>query len=89
MADFTEADVEAVVRVCRMYAPSAESDVYPMADQILAAVVPAMRDRWLEEVAGKLRRNLDEHPRRGTQEWRTGYDDAAFWLLAQRSGGDQ
>ena len=87
MADFTEADVTAATLALNSYAEHHLNE--SRARVILAAVAPAMRDRWLEEVSGKLRRNLDEHPRRGTQEWRTGYDDAAFWLLAQRSGGDQ
>jgi hypothetical protein len=73
MDDFTEADVEAGSRAMhgaegcdcrgRFY-----SDEVPVR-AILAAVAPAMRDRWLGELADKARNSVEP--------------EAAAWILTQ------
>ena len=69
MSDFTEADVTAAVDALNRYAEHHLNE--SRARVVLAAVAPAMRDRWekaeRERIAGWLRAD-------GRAEWLTGAD---------------
>jgi hypothetical protein len=74
---FTEADVDLGVAAlwAKQYPYSAD-----LVDCVLTAVAPAMRDRWLEEVAELIERGPDVPLRPSI---------IAELVREQRSGGDQ
>ena len=81
MADFTEADVTAATLALNSYAEHHLNE--SRARVILDAVVPALRDRWLTELADE----VQAKERYGSAAWT--YRTSAEWLQSKRSGGDQ
>ena len=96
MSDFTEADVEAAINALDSWWPRLDRDeIREVSDTVLAAVAPAMRDRWLTELADEIDgRFIPEVPDYAMAvDWIDGWeaaDTAAAELLrSKRSGGDQ
>ena len=81
MSDFTDDDVTAAVDALNRYAEHHLNE--SRARVVLAAVVPAMRDRWLTELADE----VQSKERYGSAAWT--YRTSAEWLRSKRSGGDQ
>ena len=79
MSDFTDDDVTAAVDALNRYAEHHLNE--SRARVVLAAVAPAMRDRWLTELANEADIGDSITP-----------DDRGqigHWLRSKRSGGDQ